>query len=97
MIKAVFLDRDDTLTVKYGYTFKLKDFKLHKGVIKGLKLLKGFKFFVVTNQSGIGLGIYTEKQMHAFNKKLLQELSKHGIKIEKIYFCPLNTYAALMQ
>jgi len=87
--KAVILDRDGTLNVdEKGYTHKIEDFKLHEGVIEGLKQLKDYRLFIITNQSGIGRGYYKEQDMHNFNQHLLKELKKHGIKIEEIYFCP---------
>ena len=88
MSKAIFLDKDGTLVVDPGFVHRVEDFKLHDGVIEGLKLLKDFKFFVITNQSGIGRGFYTEEDMHKFNNHMLKELKKHNIEIEKIYFCP---------
>lgn len=88
MNKAIFLDRDGTLNVDNGYTHKVEDFQFHDKVIEGLKLLKGFKFFIITNQSGINRGFYKEEHMHEFNNHLINELKKHNIKIEKVYFCP---------
>lgn len=88
MNKAVFIDRDGTLNEDPGYVHKLEDLKLYDGVIEGLHLLKDFKLFIITNQSGIGRGYYKEEDMHKFNERLLKELSKNNIKIEKIYFCP---------
>jgi len=88
MNKAIILDRDGTLNVDPGYVYKVEDFKLHEGVIEGLKLLRDFKLFIITNQSGIGRGYYKEEDMHKFNQRLLGELSRNNIKIEKIYFCP---------
>jgi len=90
MNKFVILDRDGTLNIdEKGYTHKIKDFKFHEGVIEGLNLLKdNFKFIIITNQSGIGRGYFTEERMQEFNNHLISELKKHKIKIEKIYFCP---------
>ncbi len=87
--RFVVLDRDGVLNKDPGYVHKLEDFELYPNVIEGLNLLKdNFKFIIITNQSGIGRGYYTEEQMHEFNNKLIKELNKQGIKIEKIYFCP---------
>ena len=90
MDKAILLDRDGTLTNdEHNYTYKIEDFKLLPGIIEGLKLLsKNFIFVVITNQSGIGRGVYTEEDMHKFNVKLISELKKENIEIKKIYFCP---------
>lgn len=83
------LDRDGTLVKDTMYPHKLEDFKLLPGVIEGLKpLSKNFIFVVITNQSGIGRGIFTIKDMEKFNEKLINELKKENIEIKKIYFCP---------
>ncbi len=89
MLNAIVLDRDGTLVSDGGYVHKVEDFELLPGVIEGLKKLsKNYIFIIITNQSGIGRGIFTEKDMHKFNKKLVSELKKEKIEIKKIYYCP---------
>jgi len=88
MNKAIFLDRDGTLNIDEGYVHKVEDYKLHSGVIQGLKLLKDFKLFVVSNQSGIGRGYYKEEDMHKYNDHMLKDLSSSGINIENVFYCP---------
>ncbi len=88
MNKAIFLDRDGVLNEDPGYVHKLEDFKFIEGSVEGLKLLSGFKLFIVTNQSGIGRGYYTKEDFEKFNGHLVSELAKNGIKIEKTYCCP---------
>ena len=67
---SAFLDRDGVINFDYGYVHKLKDFKLKRGVIKGLKLLNKNKYnvFIVTNQAGIARGYYTESEFISFSK-----------------------------
>ena len=86
--KAVFLDRDGVIVEDAGYVHKIENFKLIPNAIEGLRLLKNYKLFIITNQSGIGRGIYTIKDFIDFNGHLLSELKKRGIKIEKTYYCP---------
>jgi len=89
MVKAIILDRDGTLNYDPGYVHKVEDFQLLPGVVDGLKALsKEFIFIIITNQSGIGRGVHTKKDMDKFNEKLVNELKKNNIDIKKIYFCP---------
>lgn len=87
-ISAVFLDRDGCLNEDPGYVHKIEQFKLLPGVIEGLKKLsKYYEFFIITNQSGISRGIFTENDLIKFNNKLIEELKKEKIEIKKIYCC----------
>lgn len=92
MNKAIFLDRDGTINVDYGYVYKKENLKFIDGVIEGLKILSDldYKLIIVTNQSGIGRGMYTEKDFKAFNKYMLKALKEEDINIDKVYYCPHN-------
>ena len=85
---AVILDRDGVIVDDTCHPHKIEDFKLIPKAVEGLKLLKDYKLIIITNQSGIGRGIYTVENFVEFNNHLLDELKKHGIKIEKTYYCP---------
>lgn len=87
MTSAIFLDRDGVLTEDPGFVYKIEDFKLVPNAIEGLKLLKEYKLFIITNQSGIGRGVYKVGDFLKFNDYLLNELKKHNIKIQKTYYC----------
>ncbi|MEK7499224.1 MAG: HAD-IIIA family hydrolase [Patescibacteria group bacterium] len=88
--KLMVFDRDGVLVDDGGYTHRLESLIILPDVIEGITLLKslGFRFAIATGQSGIGKGMYTEAQMHAFNDALLEQLSRHDISIEAIAFCP---------
>ncbi|WP_457568529.1 D-glycero-alpha-D-manno-heptose-1,7-bisphosphate 7-phosphatase [Desulfurobacterium sp.] len=90
MQKAVFLDRDNTLIEDEGYIHEPEKVKLLPGVGEGLKVLKdaGFLLIVISNQSGIGRGYFTEADFHAVNEKLNQLLKPYGTKIDDFFFCP---------
>jgi D-glycero-D-manno-heptose 1,7-bisphosphate phosphatase len=87
--KAAILDRDGTLIEDRDYAYKIKDFKLLPSVIEGLKLLQqDYLLFIVTNQSGIGRGYYSEVDFFKFNNHLIQVLEENQIRIEKTFYCP---------
>lgn len=89
MSKAIFLDRDGVINEDPGYVHKIKDLKFYPGIFKALNLLKKeFIFIIITNQSGIGRGYYTEDDFHKFNSKVVNELKKQKIEIKKTYYCP---------
>lgn len=90
-VKAIFLDRDGTINDnKKGYTHKIGQFEFLPGVIEGLRKLSktDYLLIIVTNQSGIGRGIYKQDDFQKLSKWLLDVLNKQGIKISKIYHCP---------
>ena len=90
MSRAVFLDRDGTLNVERQYLHDPQALELFPGTGSALKRLMdaGYALFIVTNQSGIGRGYYTEADMHAVNTKLAETLAADGVRFEKIYFAP---------
>jgi len=90
MNKAVLLDRDGVINrERNDYTFRIEDFEILPDVFDALLLLQkaGYLLIIISNQSGIGRGLFkiedTEK-MHAF---LLEKLKKQDIHIEEIYYC----------
>lgn len=88
MTSAIFIDRDGVIIDDPGFVHKIEDFKFLPNAVEGLKLLKNYKLFIITNQSGIGRGIYKTEDFIVFNNHLIKELEKQDIKIEKTYHCP---------
>jgi D-glycero-D-manno-heptose 1,7-bisphosphate phosphatase len=86
-VKAIILDRDGTLNDDPGYVHKIEHFKLYPNTIKALQSLKGFRFFIITNQSGIGRGFFTLEDFKKFNDHLVSALEKGNVRIEKTYVC----------
>jgi len=88
--KAVFLDRDGTIARDVPYCSRPEDFELLPGVVEGIKLLNehGFKVVVVTNQSGIGRGYFTERMLAEIHDKMITQLAEHGAHMDAIYYCP---------
>ena len=87
---AIFLDRDNTLIHDAGYVFEIEKFAWINGATDALKRFRnaGIPVFIVTNQGGIGLGIFSEDQMHHFNNYLISAANKAGGLITDIAFCP---------
>jgi histidinol-phosphate phosphatase family protein len=85
---AVFFDRDGTLMEEAGYCADPRQVRLYPGVPLALRELKaaGFLTFIVTNQSGIARGFFTESQYQAVQEQLLAEIGP-GL-IDASYFCP---------
>lgn len=90
MKKAILLDRDGTINVEKDYLHKVEDFEFEKNVVEALKIFSslGYTMAVVTNQSGIARGYYTEDDLKKLNEYIKKELEKHGVIIEKFYYCP---------
>lgn len=90
MKKAILLDRDGTINVEKDYLHKIEDFEFEKNVVEALKIFSslGYTMAVVTNQSGIARGYYTEDDLQKLNEYIKKELEKHGVIIEKFYYCP---------
>ncbi|MGL4788002.1 MAG: D-glycero-beta-D-manno-heptose 1,7-bisphosphate 7-phosphatase, partial [Cetobacterium sp.] len=88
--KVIFLDRDGTINVEKSYLHKWEDFEFEKNAIEGLKKLKdlGYEFIVVTNQSGIGRGYYTEEDLVTLNNQMTKKLKEFGIEILECFYCP---------
>src|SRR5438309_7561006 len=85
---AVFVDRDGTIIEDRDYCSEPKDVKVFPGVPEALRRLKsnGFKLFIITNQSGIGRGLFTVEQYRAVEGEVLHQLGD-GL-IDATYFCP---------
>lgn len=90
MKKCIFLDRDGTINVEKNYLYKIEDFEFEKNVKKGLKKLQdlGYLLIIVTNQSGIARGFYTEEDLKKLNHYIKMELKKESIDILEFYYCP---------
>ena len=96
---AVFLDRDGVINVDSGYVGDWDSFVFLPGVIEAMRALcdAGYALVIVTNQSGIGRGFYTEEDFRVLTERMCNELSRHGVSIAGVYFCPHLPEAALPQ
>ena len=88
--RFVVLDRDGTIIVEKNYLSEPDQVELLPGVVNGLQKLVdiGLGLVVVTNQSGIGRGFFTESKLKQINQRMTNLLSEHGIVLDGIYHCP---------
>ena len=88
--KAAFLDRDGVINKDKAYVHLWKDFEFLPGAIEGMLRLQnaGYLLVIVTNQSGLARGYYTENEYQSLTNSLRLHLSKQGVKVEGIYHCP---------
>ena len=87
---AAFLDRDGVINHDYGYVNNIRNFDIKFNVVKGLKYLnkKNYNIFIVTNQSGIARGIFTEDDYLKFYKKIKEIFFKKKCFINDMQYCP---------
>ena len=93
-VPTVFLDRDGVLNEDLGYVYRISDLKILPGVIEGLSVLKkfGYRLVVITNQSGIARGYFSEEDVRSFHKELAVQLeTRIGMGapiIDSFHYCP---------
>lgn len=87
---AVFLDRDGVINKDKGYVSQIDDFEFIDGSIEAMQLLKqhGYLLVVITNQSGIARGYYTEDDFMTLTEWMDWSLADRGVDLDGIYFCP---------
>ncbi len=90
MIKAAFLDRDGTIARDVPYCSRPEDFELLPGVGEGIRLLneQGFMVVLITNQSGVARGYFTEEMLCKIHQKMRGDLARYDAHIDAIYYCP---------
>ena len=97
MDKAVFFDRDGTLNVDGHYIYRIEDFKWMPDAAEAIRYChdKGYLVIVVTNQSGVARGYYTEDDVHALHEYMNDELQRLGTSIDAFYYCPHHPEAKI--
>lgn len=88
--KALFLDRDGVINVDKGYVSRVQDFEFCGGIFELCRffLARDYEIFIITNQSGIARGFYSEKDFANLSEFMLESFEKQGVAIKKIYHCP---------
>jgi D-glycero-D-manno-heptose 1,7-bisphosphate phosphatase len=87
---ALFLDRDGVLNEDRGYVSRWEDFHWIAGAREAVAAFNraGWLVIVVTNQSGVGRGFYSEADMHALHARMAQDLAEVGGRIDAFYYAP---------
>ncbi len=91
MNKALFLDRDGVINEDdKKYLYKIEDFHFCKGIFEVISFFQknGYLIFVVTNQSGIERGYYSEKEFLKVTNYMLDRLKRKNLQIKEVYYCP---------
>jgi D-glycero-D-manno-heptose 1,7-bisphosphate phosphatase len=90
--RALFLDRDGVINVDHGYVSREEDFEFVEGILDFIREAQERNYFpiVVTNQSGIGRGFYTEEDFEKLTAHMLEAMRQYGIAIDRsrIFHCP---------
>lgn len=92
-VPAVFLDRDGVLIEDTGYPHLEEHLRLMPGAAEAVRRLNqlGYLCVIVTNQSGVARGLFTEAQMKAFNALIVRKLASKGAVIGAVYACPFHS------
>ena len=88
--RAAFLDRDGVINVDHAYVHEIENFDWVPGVLEAARRLHdaGFELVVVTNQSGIGRGYYTEADFEKLTAWMKARFAEAGAPLAGVYFCP---------
>ena len=88
--RAAFIDRDGVLNAERGFVHRIEDFELLPGALEALEALQraGYRRVVVTNQSGIARGLYTEADFERLMGDVRARLRAEGITFDAVEYCP---------
>lgn len=88
--RVVFVDRDGVVNEDlFDYVRRWEDFRFYDGVLEGLKRLvrAGYKVVLISNQAGVGDGVYSEKALWEIHQNMLKEFERAGVHIHAAYYC----------
>lgn len=90
MIKALFLDRDGVINIDYGHVYKIDEFKVYDGIYDICKKYQelGYLIIVISNQAGIGKGLYEKQDLTILDSYMKNLFSEEGITITDSFYCP---------
>ena len=95
--KALFLDRDGVINVDHGYVGKYENFEYVEGIFDVVRKFQneGYLPVIVTNQSGIARGYYTERDFHRLMERVQKDFASHDVKHIPVYYCPHHTQGSV--
>jgi D-glycero-D-manno-heptose 1,7-bisphosphate phosphatase len=90
MPKAAFIDRDGVINEDRAYVHRIADFKFIPGAVGALRALRaaGYLLVVITNQSGIARGRFSEADYHALDTYMRGRLAQAGVVLDSVQHCP---------
>lgn len=99
MKRAIFLDRDGTIIVEKNYLSAPNDVQLIPGAAEAIMRLNQAQYLVVvvSNQSGVARGMYSEKEVQAVNDRMCTLLAKNGATVNAVYYCPHHPNGTVSQ
>lgn len=99
MNKAIFLDRDGTINRDLHYLCHKEDFIFLPGVIKAMRSMQqaGYLLIVISNQSGIARGYYTEQDYTMLTNWMNYQLLLQQVVVDRQYYCPHHPQAIIEQ
>ncbi len=88
--RAVFLDRDGTLNEEVRYPSRPEEIKIFPGSYEAVKRINraGLLAIVLTNQSGVGRGLFTEEALSSIHEGMKSSFAGHGARLDAFYCCP---------
>jgi D-glycero-D-manno-heptose 1,7-bisphosphate phosphatase len=95
--KALFLDRDGVINVDKGHVGRREDFEFVPGIFELCRCAQrvGLLPIVVTNQAGIGRGLYSEEEFQALTRWMVSEFESRGVRLGRVYHCPYHPSAGV--
>ena len=89
-MRAIFLDKDGTLVEDIPFNVDPGRMVLTRNTGPGLRLLRnaGYEFFVISNQAGVGMGLFPESALEGVHRRLAKMLADEGIVLRDFYYCP---------
>ena len=89
-LKTIFLDRDGVINKEINYLHKISEFEFIDGIFDACKSFKdlGYQIIIITNQSGIGQGFYTESEYYELTQWMLEKFLSNKIAILDVFHCP---------